>query len=41
MYGFNEVTEIGAVIETAAKEQNMDLIKSNLDILDLFLKSKL
>ena len=41
MYGFNEVTEIGAVIETAAKEQNMDLIKSNLDTLDLFLKSKL
>ena len=41
MYGFNEVTEIGAVIETAAKEENMDLIKSNLDILDLFLKSRL
>ena len=41
MYGFNEVTEIGAVIETAAKEQNMDLIKSTLDILDLLLKSKL
>ena len=41
MYGFNEVTEIGAVIETAAKEQNMALIKSNLDTLDLFLKSKL
>ena len=41
MYGFNEVTEIGAVIETAAKEQNMALIKSNLDSLYLFLKSKL
>ena len=41
MYGFNEVTEIGAVIEAAAKEQNMALIKSNLDTLDLFLKSKL
>tara|TARA_S200000501_G_scaffold247315_1_gene231722 strand:- start:16 stop:294 length:279 start_codon:yes stop_codon:yes gene_type:complete len=41
MYGFNEVTEIGAVIETAAKDENMVLIKSNLDGLDLFLKSKL
>ena len=41
MYGFNEVTEIGAVIETAAKEQNKALIKSNLDSLYLILKSKL
>ena len=41
MYGFNEVTEIGAVIEAAAKDEDMALIKSNLKNLDLFLKSKL
>ena len=41
MYGFNEVTEIGAVIEAAAKEEDMALIKSHLDTLDSFLKSKL
>ena len=41
MYGFNEVTEIGAVIEAAAKDEDMALIKSNLNDLDLFLKSKL
>ena len=41
MYGFNEVTEIGAVIEAAAKDEDMALIKSNLKDLDLFLKSKL
>ena len=41
MYGFNEVTEIGAVIEAAAKDEDMALIKSNLKSLDLFLKSKL
>ena len=41
MYGFNEVTEIGAVIEAAAKDEDMALIKSNLKNLYLFLKSKL
>ena len=41
MYGFNEVTEIGAVIEAAAKDEDMTIIKSNLKNLDLFLKSKL
>ena len=41
MYGFNEVTEIGAVIEAAAKDEDMALIRSNLKDLDLFLKSKL
>ena len=41
MYGFNEITEIGAVIEAAAKDEDMTLIKSNLKDLDLFLKSKL
>ena len=41
MYGFNEVTEIGAVIEAAAKDEDMALIKSNLKDFDLFLKSKL
>ena len=41
MYGFNEVTEIGAVIEAAAKDEDMASIKSNLKDLDSFLKSKL
>ena len=41
MYGFNEVTEIGAVIEAAAKDEDMASNKSNLKDLDLFLKSKL
>ena len=41
MYGFNEVTDIGAVIEAAAKDEDMALIKSNLKNLDSFLKSKL
>ena len=41
LYGFTEVTEIGAVIEAAAKDEDMALIKSNLKDLDLFLKSKL
>ena len=41
MYGFNEVTEIGAAIEAAAKEEDMALIKSNMNTLDSFLKSKL
>ena len=41
MYGFNEITDIGAVIEAAAKDEDMALIKSNLKNLDLFLKSKL
>ena len=41
MYGFNEVTEIGAVIEAAAKDEDMALIKSKLKDLDLILKSKL
>ena len=38
MYGFNEVTEIGAVIEAAAKDEDMALIKSNLKDLDLDLQ---
>ena len=41
MYGFNEITEIGATIESAAKEENRGQIKSNLDTLETFLKSKL
>ena len=41
MYGFNEVTEIGAVIEAAAKDEDMASIKSSLKDLDSFLKSKL
>ena len=41
MYGFNEITEMGATIESAAKEEDMDQIKSKLDSLEIFLKSKL
>ena len=41
MYGFNEITEIGATIESAAKDENMDQIKSNFDRLETFLKSKI
>ena len=41
MYGFNEITELGAIIESAAKDENMDQIKSNFDKLETFLKSKL
>ena len=41
MYGFNEITEMGATIESAAKEEDMDQIKSKLDSLETFLKSKL
>ena len=41
MYGFNEITEMGAIIESAAKDENMEQIKSNFDKLETFLKSKL
>ena len=41
MYGFSEVTELGAIIESAAKDENMEIIKSNLETLKIFLKSKL
>ena len=41
MYGFNEITELGAIIESAAKDENMESIKSNLEALEIFLKSKL
>ena len=41
MYGFNEITELGSIIESAAKDENMERIKSNLETLELFLKSKL
>ena len=41
MYGFNEITEMGATIESAAKDENMDQIKSNYDNLENFIKSKL
>ena len=41
MYGFSEITELGATIESAAKDENMDSIKSNLETLEIFLKSKL
>ena len=41
MYGFNEITEMGATIESAAKDENRGQIKSNFDKLETFLKSKL
>tara|TARA_B100001250_G_C19581486_1_gene692254 strand:+ start:378 stop:656 length:279 start_codon:yes stop_codon:yes gene_type:complete len=41
MYGFDEVTELGLLIETAAKEGNLDSIKSNLEVLEDFLQSKI
>ena len=41
MYGFNEVTELGLLIENAAKEGNLDSIKSNLEVLEGFLQSKI
>ena len=41
MYGYNEITNMGAHIEAAAKEENLEGIKSNLEALNKFLKSKL
>ena len=40
MYGFNEVTQIGLQIETAAKAKDLDAILSNLEDLESFLQSK-
>ena len=41
MYGFNEITIRGAAIESAAMNENLEDIKSHLDALEVFLKSKL
>ncbi len=41
MYGFNEITSKGAAIESAAMNENWEDIKSHLDALEVFLKSKL
>mgnify|MGYP001220436026 CR=1 FL=1 len=41
MYGFSEITSMGAEIEAAAKEENLELIKSYFESLDKFLKSKI
>ena len=41
MYGYDEVTEIGLLIESAAKDANLDSIESYLKKLEVFLKSKL
>jgi len=41
MYGFNEITSKGAAIESAAMNENLEDIKSHLDALEVFLKSKL
>ena len=40
MYGFNEITRKGAAIESAAMNENLEDIKSHLDALEVFLKSK-
>ena len=41
MYGFDEITNSGAAIESAAMNENLEDIKSHLDALEVFLKSKL
>ena len=41
MYGFNEITSKGAAIESAAMNENLEDIRSHLDALEVFLKSKL
>tara|TARA_Y100000590_G_scaffold406484_1_gene495818 strand:- start:1799 stop:2077 length:279 start_codon:yes stop_codon:yes gene_type:complete len=41
MYGYEEITAIGAEIEAMAKDENRNSIKSQLDILKEFLKSKI
>ena len=41
MYGFDEITTRGAGIESAAMNENLEDIKSHLDALEVFLKSKL
>ena len=41
MYGFNEITSRGAAIESAAMNENLEDIRSHLDALEVFLKSKL
>ena len=41
MYGFNEITSRGAAIESASMNENLEDIKSHLDALEVFLKSKL
>jgi HPt (histidine-containing phosphotransfer) domain-containing protein len=41
MYGFNKITSMGTEIESAAKNENFEDIKSHLDALEVFLKSKL
>ena len=41
MYGFNEITNFGLLIETAAKAGDLESIKSNLGELRIFLKSKM
>ena len=40
MYGFDEVTNLGTEIEASAKADNRDKIKSLLEELSNFLKSK-
>ena len=41
MYGFDEITVRGAAIESAAMNENLEDMKSHLDALEVFLRSKL
>lgn len=41
MYGYNEITNLGAEIETAAKNEERESIRLHLDSLGKFLKSKI
>jgi len=41
MYGFAEITSMGAEIESAAKEENLEIIKTYFASLEKFLKSKI
>jgi histidine phosphotransfer protein HptB len=38
-YGFKRMSELGANIETAAKENNAEVILENINDLDVYLKS--
>ncbi len=38
-YGFDEITEFGAVMEKAAKEEDKSVILANLEKLSVYLKT--
>ena len=41
MYGFDKITNLGLLIETASKTGDLEAIRSNLRELEIFLKSKM